>query len=1131
MSKSAAATVKTCSILFTLILLSTSLASAAHAVPIPSTAVPASPLLYVLPSSSGNDIIKAGNPGQIPTYAGVNPYKFSDGGNNGPGLADYGVSNGNTPYVYNTTEFEGVANISSLETTGQLGGGNIVSIELNANLQFITENGCSYTYLVQEVGMVQTTSGPQNGSINFCDYVYNESNSLGAIQPGSVSGSGKIPQTTGSTFYVDGVGNLPGNKISLNYPSVVGFRLISTFSDLNGINVPEVQFQYRDGYGWIDSNNITFPFATAVSSDLGFVVNGFTYNPYGTFYDAEFLLGNYIGLSSSAVGGNVSLKLEYYNGYNFQPVSNAYTFGSDSLISRKSGLSFTQGTVTPISGLGEHFAYSNTDLQPEARMSLGKYATSSLYNDSGVSWLNVATPMENGTLYSGNRELANFTGNVLNLTMEPGNYSFSLKSSPSSCIDITSETLQAGNVTTYTEGVFKVEFNEYDPLDGAYWYVDFGGVSHMTGSRTLSFYALSGVNYPYSVGASPHFRPVSSGGSLSETSQGGPINVGIIPDEYSLDIIEHGLPKGDHYQISVSSSYSGLTTNNTAPGTDQSSGFTLQYACYTILLNSGSGYVPFPGTIHEWLGTNSTVNVSFMLPPASPYGLVDNTFSLATGEVSHGEVLDVPQLPYSSIPVSIASGGDSVYVGNPLGSIFKLNAFTSGLETSTAGGQEPRAVAYNSASDALAYANLKGNIEVRFPGSSTNPGIGFYNYGMPSSLALDPVASELLAVISNRINVLGLTAQSVFTSGATLPGTPTMPVFDQYSNSMISAYTGQNGSINLAGFNATHPGNQFQFATALSGRINYVYAGAGNSLYLFGNGFIDVLNSASYRVEKVFNLDVNAVAGAYDPQDGVLYALTNNTITGQPDHALISISMASGQIIHSIPLPSGTNTFSYDSRSETIFMGNGAAGTVYEVSPEYYGQVSFYSRNLPHGTQWDVFSANGQKYYSNGTGLSLYVPNGNYSFSARSSNSSWNTGGSVYHVTMDNNSATVVINWREVLYNLTVVEDGLPPGTDWNMSFEGAIFHSIAGKVLQFQLPNGSYTYLVKNVTGFELNSNCVNFSVNGSGEILTIHFHRPAGITGFFTLAHIIAIVAAAVIAVSLAYGLWRRGTGKGGR
>jgi hypothetical protein len=74
------------------------------------------------------------------------------------------------------------------------------------------------------------------------------------------------------------------------------------------------------------------------------------------------------------------------------------------------------------------------------------------------------------------------------------------------------------------------------------------------------------------------------------------------------------------------------------------------------------------------------------------------------------------------------------------------------------------------------------------------------------------------------------------------------------------------------------------------------------------------------------------------------------------------------------------------------------------------------------------------------------------------------------------------------VYPVTFSETGLPTGTGWSVTLDGSSLSS-ASSTITFTEPNGSYSYTVGPVSGYELNPSSGTAIVNGSNEDLEVTF------------------------------------------
>lgn len=330
------------------------------------------------------------------------------------GIADFGYSSSTGAYSYNTTSFVGKANLTGLYTyNSSLGAeNNVSSLQLNLNLQF-KAGGVTYTYWVQNVAKIYSGTNGVNHYITLIDNIWNFTGSHANLQPSGISGNGSVNtySSGGNTysFYYDYAPNLPGNNISLPENFSIELKALSAITQ-NG--TPEVVLSYNDGYGWQIYDNIYFTFAAGSSRDSGFVVDGNTYNPGGSFYDAELILGGPgDGMSTVLQSGSARLALQYWNGHNYNNPISAYNFGGD-----------TGETVSNVKAVGGNSVPTATFT---SELTAGGGSLGMIYSAQQTGILNLTLPDRNASVQI-NNETYRYTGYDLNLTLYEGDYNITV---------------------------------------------------------------------------------------------------------------------------------------------------------------------------------------------------------------------------------------------------------------------------------------------------------------------------------------------------------------------------------------------------------------------------------------------------------------------------------------------------------------------------------------------------------------------------------------------------------------------------------------------------------------------------------------------------------------------------------
>lgn len=241
------------------------------------------------------------------------------------GISDYGIGVNGTPYKYSTDSFLGVFRVSQFVSTED-------TIQENVVLQFAT-GGKTYEYWVQNVAELSPNNATNLNQLNTISYETNIWNFSGPPVPPMSSAivSGANGSASGGVYESSAGNSESGNNIVLSLPTTVYLKVnAGTFvNKTNGAREPEVTFQYNDGVGGWQTYD-TVKFLVDGSSTPVYVVNGYKYNPYGLFYNAELTIGGPGGGSDTVNAlSNLQMQLEFWNGHNYESIPSAFNFGSD----------------------------------------------------------------------------------------------------------------------------------------------------------------------------------------------------------------------------------------------------------------------------------------------------------------------------------------------------------------------------------------------------------------------------------------------------------------------------------------------------------------------------------------------------------------------------------------------------------------------------------------------------------------------------------------------------------------------------------------------------------------------------------------------------------------------------------
>ncbi len=429
-------------------------------------------LIFAFPTTNLNHIYDK-NLKENPASPAPNQVNLQAGYKKEPapmGIADYGIGPHNQPYKYNSSSFEGHIHINSLRTYNNTSHSSLMTFQLNLILAFYN-NSHKYVYWVQDVAYLNTSTK----NIQFISNIWNMSSSNASMHNSTVSG-GEIGNSSNTLYYYDCAGsNEPGNNIKLNYPTNVNLRINSTEKN----NVPVVSFEYNDGHGWQTYNNATFKFATNLSGDRGFVVNGYNYTPDNHFYDSELILGGPGGGSSTEnLKSNLTLELKYWNNHNYQEITNAYNYGSN-----------TGETIGNTSSDVLYYALNGTIFE---EIGNGTGSLNQVYNSNNISLLNVTTTIPHGTVYV-NGTPHKFVNHGINLTLAPGNYRIKIMEK-SSLYKEYNITLSAGEYMPLNPSSYIVNFVEKGLPANTNWSLIYYSNKISSNSNIISLSAINGTH-------------------------------------------------------------------------------------------------------------------------------------------------------------------------------------------------------------------------------------------------------------------------------------------------------------------------------------------------------------------------------------------------------------------------------------------------------------------------------------------------------------------------------------------------------------------------------------------------------------------------------------------------------------
>lgn len=156
-----------------------------------------------------------------------------------------------------------------------------------------------------------------------------------------------------------------------------------------------------------------------------------------------------------------------------------------------------------------------------------------------------------------------------------------------------------------------------------------------------------------------------------------------------------------------------------------------------------------------------------------------------------------------------------------------------------------------------------------------------------------------------------------------------------------------------------------------------------------------------------------------------------------------------------------------------------------------YIVLTFYMQNLTTGQEWGIklSDSSGLVQWNNGTGYYIVfdIPQGTYSYLVTGVKATPQS-----NQVSISESTEILLQYDVSTYDANFQEIGLQPGTSWNMQvFSDALSLSSTGtsSILNFEVPNGTYSYFAASVYGYISNNSTGSFTIHGSSLLIYVNW------------------------------------------
>ena len=491
------------------------------------------------------------------------------------------------------------------------------------------------------------------------------------------------------------------------------------------------------------------------------------------------------------------------------------------------------------------------------------------------------------------------------------------------------------------------------------------------------------------------------------------------------------------------------------------------------------------------LGNNGEIlHDTFAYHNTSSVGYVKCTLILSNNTLWNGNIAKTcTNLNPSALTIDSSNG--YVYVDNSMSNnVSVIDGSTNKVVASIPVGIEPSGVVFDSLNGNIYVTNF-GTYNVSVIDGSTNTVISTISVGVdPDAIAFDSLNGYIYVsnYCSDSVSAINGSTNNVVTT-ISVGVEPDAIAFDSL-----------NGYIYVANYYSG-------CVSVIEGSTNKVVAsipvGVDPNAALFNslNGYIYVSNYCSDSVSAINGSTNNVVSTisvgpypggmTYDSENGFIYLskITSDNIS--------VINASTNKVIGSIAVGSGPCGVAFDKTNNYVYVTNLNSGSVSIIFDGHYistYSIEFSESGLPLGAIWSV-GLNGSIQSTTISTITFTANNGSYSYTVEPvKDYSVSSPGNI-KVNGTNVKVSVIfklLKETHFKYSIIFTESGLPSGAMWSITLNGSNKVSNSSTI-EFTEQNGSYSYSIRNVSGYTISSASGSLSVNGSNVFVTIIFKEPS--------------------------------------
>jgi hypothetical protein len=634
---------------------------------------------------------------------------------------------------------------------------------------------------------------------------------------------------------------------------------------------------------------------------------------------------------------------------------------------------------------------------------------------------------------------------------------------------------------TFTRVTYSVTFTETGLPSGSSWSVTLNGTHQGSTTTTIIFTEPNGT-FGYTVGVVPGYAPGASSGSVTVNGAAVSQPVTFSRVTYAVTYTETGLPVGTSWSVTLNGSTQSATTASIAfTEPNGTYGYTIGVVPgYQPTVSSGSVVVNGAAVPVAVTFTRVTYAVTFTesgLPSGTSWSVTLNgsTESATTTSIVFTEpngtfgyrIGVVPgYLPgASSGSVTVAGSAASVgvtFARATYAVTFSESGLPSGLTWQVTVGGLLESLVTDGSTDSLSFAEVNGTYSYSISGIS---GWQESTIASTGSVAVSgaPVAEPTLAYA--RVTYAVTFSETGLPSGT----------------SWSVTLNGSTESATTTSIGFTVPNGTFSYRIGVV--AGYQPGTSSGSLTVNGAAVPTSVTFTRVTYSLVFS------------ESGLPSGLTwQVTVGGSPQSLVtnggtdsLTFTEPNGSYAYSIGAISGWSEATLPTSGTVVVNGT----TVNEPTLAYTSvtySITFSETGLPSATSWSV-TFDGSRQSATGPTIAFAEPNGSYGYTIGvvAGYAPLSSSGSVI---VNGGAVTVTVPFTRVTYSVTFTESGLPGGTSWSVTLNGTLLTSTASTIV-FAEPNGSFSYQIGVVFGYQPGVASGSVTVNGAAASATVAFTR----------------------------------------